>query len=223
MTCWRCSMRRRSTSLRASGRCRRRSSETAAPARSLFAEPAAFDAWAVRWRAQLSSQNRDPQAIAAAMDRVKPCLHPAQPPGGRSPGRGDRRRPGTVPTTTRRARPAVRRTTRSGAPTPHRPRRASARTARSAVPEARLEGKSCNIITYIEEWLGTGAAFRACGRLPRRRRRPQWSYRRPHRSRLPCTYGAGGGPRRSTSPARSTDTGPSSLTTMTVAVGSSWL
>jgi signal transduction histidine kinase len=36
-------------------------------------------------------------------------------------------------------------------------------------------------------------------------------------------YGAVGEPRRSTTPARSTDTGPSSLTTMTVAVGSSWL
>jgi len=44
----------------------------AAPARSLFAEPAAYDAWSDRWRAELSSQAADPQAIAEAMDRVNP-------------------------------------------------------------------------------------------------------------------------------------------------------
>ncbi len=38
-----------------------------------------------------------------------------------------------------------------------------------------------------------------------------------------AAYRDSGRPIRSTSPARSTDTGPSSLTTMTVAVGSSWL
>ena len=48
----------------------------AAPARSLFVEPSAFDAWAVRWRTRLSSQTRDPQAIAAAMDRVNPLYIP---------------------------------------------------------------------------------------------------------------------------------------------------
>ncbi|MEA2139645.1 MAG: serine/tyrosine/threonine adenylyltransferase, partial [Solirubrobacteraceae bacterium] len=42
----------------------------AAPARSLFTEPRAFDAWSERWRAALSS--RPPDAIAAAMDRVNP-------------------------------------------------------------------------------------------------------------------------------------------------------
>jgi uncharacterized protein YdiU (UPF0061 family) len=44
-----------------------------APARSLFTEPAAFDAWSARWHAQLSSQPRDAPAIARAMDRVNPA------------------------------------------------------------------------------------------------------------------------------------------------------
>jgi serine/tyrosine/threonine adenylyltransferase len=48
----------------------------AAPARLLFAEPTAFDAWADRWRAQLSSQASDPRAIAEAMDRVNPVYIP---------------------------------------------------------------------------------------------------------------------------------------------------
>jgi uncharacterized protein YdiU (UPF0061 family) len=48
----------------------------AAPARLLFAEPSAFDAWADRWRAQLSSQAADPRAIAEAMDRVNPVYIP---------------------------------------------------------------------------------------------------------------------------------------------------
>ncbi|MGH3603023.1 MAG: protein adenylyltransferase SelO family protein, partial [Pseudonocardiaceae bacterium] len=48
----------------------------AAPARSLFAEPSAFDAWADRWRAQLSSQASDPRAIAEAMDTVNPVYIP---------------------------------------------------------------------------------------------------------------------------------------------------
>jgi uncharacterized protein YdiU (UPF0061 family) len=45
-------------------------------ARSLFAEPSAFDEWAARWRAQLSSQDPDPQAIADAMERVNPVYIP---------------------------------------------------------------------------------------------------------------------------------------------------
>jgi len=48
----------------------------AEPARSLFTEPCAFDAWSDRWRAQLSSQARDHRAIAAAMDRVNPVYVP---------------------------------------------------------------------------------------------------------------------------------------------------
>jgi serine/tyrosine/threonine adenylyltransferase len=50
----------------------------AAPARSLFVEVSAFDAWAVRWRARLSCQTRDPRAIAIAeaMDRVNPVYIP---------------------------------------------------------------------------------------------------------------------------------------------------
>jgi serine/tyrosine/threonine adenylyltransferase len=48
----------------------------AAPARSLFVDGPAFDAWAVRWRTLLSSQSRAPKAIAAAMDRVNPLYIP---------------------------------------------------------------------------------------------------------------------------------------------------
>jgi uncharacterized protein YdiU (UPF0061 family) len=46
------------------------------PARSLFDEPAAFDAWSERWRTRLSSQTSDPHAIADAMDRVNPVYVP---------------------------------------------------------------------------------------------------------------------------------------------------
>src|SRR5829696_2419574 len=48
----------------------------AARARSLFQEPSAFDAWADRWRAQLSLQASDPRVIAAAMDRANPVYIP---------------------------------------------------------------------------------------------------------------------------------------------------
>ena len=48
----------------------------AAPARSLFAEPFAFDAWSDRWLARLSSQAHHPQAIAEAMDRANPVYIP---------------------------------------------------------------------------------------------------------------------------------------------------
>jgi uncharacterized protein YdiU (UPF0061 family) len=44
----------------------------AAPARSLFTEPAAFDAWAGRWRAQLPAQMVDLRAVAETMNRVNP-------------------------------------------------------------------------------------------------------------------------------------------------------
>jgi uncharacterized protein YdiU (UPF0061 family) len=43
-----------------------------APARSRFADPAPFDAWAGRWRARLSEPGRDPRAVAEMMDRVNP-------------------------------------------------------------------------------------------------------------------------------------------------------
>ncbi len=46
------------------------------PARSLFTEPSAFDAWSTRWRAQQSSQTRHPRAIAEAMDQVNPVYIP---------------------------------------------------------------------------------------------------------------------------------------------------
>jgi uncharacterized protein YdiU (UPF0061 family) len=48
----------------------------AAPARGLFAESAAFDAWSQRWRDQLSAQAADAATIAAAMDRVNPVYIP---------------------------------------------------------------------------------------------------------------------------------------------------
>jgi uncharacterized protein YdiU (UPF0061 family) len=45
-------------------------------ARDLFTDRAPFDAWAVRWQAELDRDPRDPQAIAAAMDRVNPLYIP---------------------------------------------------------------------------------------------------------------------------------------------------
>jgi serine/tyrosine/threonine adenylyltransferase len=47
-----------------------------APARALFAAPAAFDAWAARWRGQLAHEGADAHATAAAMDRVNPVYVP---------------------------------------------------------------------------------------------------------------------------------------------------
>ena len=48
----------------------------AEPARSLFAEPAAFDSWSDRWRARLSAQAADPSGVAEAMNRVNPVFIP---------------------------------------------------------------------------------------------------------------------------------------------------
>jgi uncharacterized protein YdiU (UPF0061 family) len=47
-----------------------------APARSLFDEPAAFDAWSERWRHQVLLQAADPATIAEAMNRVNPLYIP---------------------------------------------------------------------------------------------------------------------------------------------------
>jgi uncharacterized protein YdiU (UPF0061 family) len=48
----------------------------AAPVRSLFVEPAAFDAWSDRWQAQVSTKTRKPSDIADAMDAVNPVYIP---------------------------------------------------------------------------------------------------------------------------------------------------
>ncbi|HEX4364922.1 MAG TPA: YdiU family protein [Solirubrobacteraceae bacterium] len=45
-------------------------------ARSLFSQPAPFDAWSERWRACLTGQEADPRATAAAMERVNPAYIP---------------------------------------------------------------------------------------------------------------------------------------------------
>ena len=47
-----------------------------APARALFGEASAFDAWSERWQARLAAQNREPAATAAALDRVNPVYIP---------------------------------------------------------------------------------------------------------------------------------------------------
>jgi protein adenylyltransferase len=44
--------------------------------RALFSQTAAFDAWHARWRAQISAQGGDPDATAAAMERVNPVYIP---------------------------------------------------------------------------------------------------------------------------------------------------
>jgi uncharacterized protein YdiU (UPF0061 family) len=48
----------------------------AEPVSSLFADVAAFDAWSERWRAELSSQGRSSDEVAAGMDRVNPLYIP---------------------------------------------------------------------------------------------------------------------------------------------------
>ncbi len=47
-----------------------------APARSLFAEPDAFDAWADRWKQRLARHAATPDATARAMDAVNPAYIP---------------------------------------------------------------------------------------------------------------------------------------------------
>jgi uncharacterized protein YdiU (UPF0061 family) len=46
------------------------------PARSQFADPSAFDAWAERWSAAVSAQGRDRAEVARGMDRVNPLYIP---------------------------------------------------------------------------------------------------------------------------------------------------
>ncbi|WP_338665793.1 YdiU family protein [Pararoseomonas sp. SCSIO 73927] len=53
-----------------------RAVEGDASVRGLFADPAAFDAWAVRWRARLLEVGGDPMARAAAMRAVNPAVIP---------------------------------------------------------------------------------------------------------------------------------------------------
>ncbi|HUF86694.1 MAG TPA: YdiU family protein [Thermohalobaculum sp.] len=47
-----------------------------AAVRGLFADPAAFDAWAVRWRQRLAEEGGDPAARQAAMRAVNPVFIP---------------------------------------------------------------------------------------------------------------------------------------------------
>jgi uncharacterized protein YdiU (UPF0061 family) len=44
--------------------------------RRLFAEPEAFDAWAVRWRHRLAAEGRATADVVAAMDRTNPVHIP---------------------------------------------------------------------------------------------------------------------------------------------------
>jgi uncharacterized protein YdiU (UPF0061 family) len=48
----------------------------AAPARALFAVPAAFDGWSARWRTRLAAEGGAPDGVAEAMDRVNPVYIP---------------------------------------------------------------------------------------------------------------------------------------------------
>ena len=47
-----------------------------APVRGLLTEPAAFEAWATRWRTRLESDGRAADDVAAAMDRTNPLYIP---------------------------------------------------------------------------------------------------------------------------------------------------
>jgi uncharacterized protein YdiU (UPF0061 family) len=46
------------------------------PARSLFVDPTAFDAWAREWRTRLDGDGQDPESRKAAMDRINPAFIP---------------------------------------------------------------------------------------------------------------------------------------------------
>jgi uncharacterized protein YdiU (UPF0061 family) len=46
------------------------------PARGLFVDPTAFDAWAREWRTRLDGDGQDPASRKAAMDRVNPAFIP---------------------------------------------------------------------------------------------------------------------------------------------------
>jgi uncharacterized protein YdiU (UPF0061 family) len=48
----------------------------AEPARALFTDPAAFDAWAMRWEQRRALEARPAAAVADGMDRVNPCYIP---------------------------------------------------------------------------------------------------------------------------------------------------
>jgi uncharacterized protein YdiU (UPF0061 family) len=48
----------------------------AGPARALFDEPSAFDAWSERWHGRLASQVSDVDAVAVALDGVNPVYIP---------------------------------------------------------------------------------------------------------------------------------------------------
>ena len=50
--------------------------EANARARDLFADPTAYDAWAVRWRELLAEGGRNPAATAAAMRAINPAFTP---------------------------------------------------------------------------------------------------------------------------------------------------
>jgi serine/tyrosine/threonine adenylyltransferase len=50
--------------------------EDEAPVRAHVLDRARFDTWAARWHAELSAQGADPQATAAAMNRVNPVYIP---------------------------------------------------------------------------------------------------------------------------------------------------
>jgi uncharacterized protein YdiU (UPF0061 family) len=48
----------------------------AEPARALFPDPAAFDAWTARWEARRGARGADAGDVAAAMDAVNPVYVP---------------------------------------------------------------------------------------------------------------------------------------------------
>jgi uncharacterized protein YdiU (UPF0061 family) len=56
--------------------CRMSGTEMDEPVRALFADPAAFDAWALQWRARLSAEKRGDDARTTAMRQVNPAFIP---------------------------------------------------------------------------------------------------------------------------------------------------
>ena len=77
--------------------------------RRVFADPAAFDEWAARWRVAHRRRAADGGRTAGADALGQPGLHPAQPPRrSRDPGRDEQRRLRAVRGTDRGAGEALR-------------------------------------------------------------------------------------------------------------------
>ena len=107
--------------------------------RALFADPAAYDAWAARWRRRLTEEPGEPDARRAAMRAVNPAFIPRNHLVEAALDAAVTRQDFGPVRGTARGRVAARtRIGRATSATPRRPRRRSASTRPSAAPDIRL-------------------------------------------------------------------------------------